>query len=160
TRLQALVDLDIAATVQLDAGFLEPDPGGIRRASRSDQDVAALDPLLTGGRADDKPDLLSGSAVDADGLGRHEELNTLLTQYPLQLSRDIGVLPAHELRSRLDDRHAAPKAAVSLGEFETDIATAEHDQVCRQVVEFQSLNVRERSGSLEARNARNRRVRP
>src|SRR5215813_8922638 len=59
----------------------------------------------------------------------------------------------------LDDRHAATEATVSLREFETDIATPEHDQMWRQVVELQSLDVRERSGSGEAGNTRNCRVR-
>ena len=47
--LQPLVDANVAARVQLDAGLLEPDPGGVRHASRRDQDVAALDVLLAGG---------------------------------------------------------------------------------------------------------------
>ena len=42
---------------------------------------------------------------------------------------DVGVLAAHQLRPMLDDRHAAAEAAVSLGEFETDIAAAEYDQM-------------------------------
>jgi hypothetical protein len=59
----------------------------------------------------------------------------------------------------LDDRHPATKAKVSLGQFEADIATPEHDQMRRQVVELQSLNMGEGSGGLETRNARNCRVR-
>src|SRR5882762_2808681 len=72
---------------------------------------------------------------------------------------DVRILPAHKLRPRLDDRHATTEAKVSLGQFETDIAAPEHDQMWRQVVELQSLNMGERSGGLEARNARNYRVR-
>ena len=72
---------------------------------------------------------------------------------------DVGILAAHQLRSRLDDRHAAPEATISLGQFETDIAGAKHDQMRRQVVELESLDVRERPGGLEAGNARNRRMR-
>src|SRR6266436_1302353 len=86
-------------------------------------------------------------------------MNTFVTENPLQLIRDVGILPVHELRPMLYDRHAATEATVSLGKLETDIATPEHDQMWRQVVEFQSLNICERSGSLEARNARNCRVR-
>src|SRR5262245_38049733 len=58
----------------------------------------------------------------------------------------------------LYDRHAATEATVSLGKFETDIASPEDDQMWRQVVEFQSLDICKRPRSLEARNARNRRV--
>ena len=45
-RLQPVVDRDVAPRVQLDAGHLQPDPGGVGRASRRDQDVAAVDGLL------------------------------------------------------------------------------------------------------------------
>ena len=59
----------------------------------------------------------------------------------------------------LDDRHAAAEAAVGLRQFEADIAAAEHDQVRRQIVELQRLDMRERPGGLEAGNVRNCRVR-
>ena len=70
TRLQPLVDPDIATTVQLDTGHLKPDPGAVRNAPGGDQDIAALDSLLTGGRADEKTDSPSGSALHAKELGR------------------------------------------------------------------------------------------
>src|SRR5882724_13129587 len=49
-RVQSLVDANVATGVQLDAGVLEADPRGVRRASSRDEDVAALDPSLPGGR--------------------------------------------------------------------------------------------------------------
>src|SRR5271170_8302966 len=49
TRLQPLVDANKAAAVELDAGVLEPDPGGVWNASHRDQDVAARDASLAGG---------------------------------------------------------------------------------------------------------------
>ena len=81
--------------------------------------------------------------------------NTFVAENPLHLVRDVGILAGHELRPMLDDRHAAAEATISLGQFEADIAAAEHDQMCRQVVEFQSLDMGERPGRLEAGNARN-----
>ena len=98
SRLQPLVDANVATTVQLNAGLLEPDPGGVRNAPRRDQDVAALDLLLAGGRAHGKADFLSGSAVHMEGLGRHQKLNAFVTENPLHLIRDVGILPAHQLR--------------------------------------------------------------
>ena len=64
-----------------------------------------------------------------EGLGRHEHLDAFDTENPLHLIRDVGILPAHKLRPMLDDRHTAPEATVGLGQFETDIATPEHDQM-------------------------------
>src|SRR5262249_49776674 len=51
--------------------LIEPDPGGVWNASRRDQDVAALDLLLTGGRAHGNADFLAGSALHIESLGRH-----------------------------------------------------------------------------------------
>src|ERR1700732_389962 len=58
----------------------------------------------------------------------------------------------------LDDRNAAAEAAICPRQFEADVAAAEHDQMLRHIVEFQSLDVRKRSGRIEARHARNCRV--
>ena len=49
---------------------------------------------------------------------------------------------------------------MSLREFEAGIAAPDHDQMRRQVIELQSLDMRERSCGLEAGNARNRCVGP
>jgi len=56
-------------------------------------------------------------------------LNTFVTEDPLHLIRDVGIFPPHELRPVLDDRRAAAEATVSLGHFQTDIASPEHDEM-------------------------------
>src|SRR5262245_24736452 len=139
TRLEPLVDTNVAPTIQLDAGHLEPDPGGVRSAPRCDQDVAALDVSLAGGRAHDQADFVPGSAVHMEDLGLYEKEDAFVTENPLHLLRDVGILTTHELRPTLDDRDAAPEATVRLAQFETDVATAEHDQMRRHVVELESL---------------------
>jgi hypothetical protein len=59
----------------------------------------------------------------------------------------------------LDDRHAAAETAVSLRQLEPDIAAPEHDQMCREVIEFERFDVGERPGRLETGNVRNCRTR-
>ena len=93
------------------------------------------------------------------GLGRQQEFDAFVAEDPLHLLGDVGILPAHELRPGLDDRHAAAEATIGLRQFEADIAAAEHDQMRRQVVELQRLDMRERPGRLEAGNVRDGRVR-
>ena len=93
-RLQPLVDADVAARVQLDAGLVEADPGGVRHAPGRHQDVAALDVLLAGGRAHDKADALAGSAVHLEGLGRQQNLDAFVAENPLHLIRDVRILAA------------------------------------------------------------------
>jgi hypothetical protein len=46
-------------SVELDAGLVEADVGGVRDAARGHQDVAALDRLLSGDGARDEGDLFS-----------------------------------------------------------------------------------------------------
>jgi hypothetical protein len=86
-------------------------------------------------------------------------LNALVTENLLHLIRDVGILPTHELATALDDRDAAPEATVRLAQFEADVASAEHDEMRGHVVELERLDIGERPGGLEARNARDRRVR-
>src|SRR5208282_3795432 len=62
----------------------------------------------------------------------------------------VRILAAEELRSVLDDGHAAPEAAVRLGEFEANIPAAEDDEVVGHPVEFEHLDVRERPGIRQA----------
>ena len=47
TGLQALVDFNVAMTVQFNTGHLEPGPGAVGTTPCRDQDVATLDGLLT-----------------------------------------------------------------------------------------------------------------
>jgi hypothetical protein len=58
----------------------------------------------------------------------------------------------------LDDRNAAAEATIRLCHFQADIPAAEHDQMLRHIVEFQSLDVGKRPGRIEAGYSRNGRV--
>src|SRR5262245_42310958 len=88
-RLQPVIDMNVATTVQLDAGVLDTDARGVWNAPGRHQDVAALDLLLTEGRAHGGADSLSGSAMHTEGLGRQEKLNTFATENPLHFTRDV-----------------------------------------------------------------------
>jgi hypothetical protein len=158
-RLQPFVDHDIATTVQRDTGHIEPGPGGVGSAPRGDQDIAALDGPLTRGRAHEKADIFARSPLHAERLGGHENFDAFVVKDPPYFIRDVHILMFSEPSSMLDDRHAAAEATIGLRQFETDIAAAEHDQMRRQIVELQSLDIGERFGSLEAGNVRKRRVR-
>jgi hypothetical protein len=158
-RLQPLIDANITASVQLDPSLVEPDPGGVWNAPCCDQDIAALDLLLAGGRARHNTDLFTRPAVHTVDFGRRQKLNAFVAEDPLHFIRDVGILPAYQPGSGLDDRHAAAKAPVSLRQFETDKATSQHDQLRRQIVELESFDVRQRPGGIETGNGWYRRMR-
>src|SRR5207245_4825754 len=128
-------------------------------AVEPDAEVASLEPLLSGRRPLEDRHLLAGSAVLPQSLSFHETLDRFRAENPMYLLRNVGILLAQKLRRMLDDRHAAAEATVRLGEFETDIATAEDDAMWRYVVEFQRLDIGERAGGLKPRNVRNGRAR-
>src|SRR5262245_23637660 len=144
SRLQSLVDANVAAAVQFDAYFFEADAGGVRDAPGCDQEVAPLDLPLAGGAAHGYADLFAGSALHVEGLRLDQEPDTFVGEQTLHLFRDIAILATHDLRAGLDDRHAAAESAKSLGHFQADITAAEHHEMWRQGVEFQCLNMGKR----------------
>ena len=71
SRLQPLIDANVATTIQLNASLLKPNPSGVGNAPCRDQDVAAFDLLLTGGCSHGNADFHSGFALHIEGLSRH-----------------------------------------------------------------------------------------
>src|SRR5262249_54270688 len=159
TRLQLAIHPNVTATVQFNAGFLKSDSSGVRNTSNRYQDVVAVDVLLTGGGAYDKGNLISRSPTYLEQLGLHEYLNAFVAEYAPHLLRDVHILPPQELSTGLDDGPIAPKATVTLCHFNTEISPADHDQVLWQIIELQSLDMREGLGRLQTGNIRNCRVR-
>ena len=67
--LQSVVDANISARIQRNAGLLQSDVRGVWSAARRDQNVAALDRLLAGWRAHDHADVLSRASLHIAGFG-------------------------------------------------------------------------------------------
>jgi hypothetical protein len=88
-------------------------------------------------------------------LGVHQELDPFVAEKPLKLLGDVGILAAHELSPVLDHGDAAAEAAIGLREFEPHVTPSEHDEVCRQIIEFEGLDVRQRTGVSEPGHGRN-----
>src|SRR5262249_14342956 len=118
-----------------------------------------LDFFLSGDRAHDEGDLRSGSTLHTQDLGADPELNSLVSENALQRLRDVGILSTHELRPVLYHGHVTAEAPIGLGELKPHVAASEHDEMRRQIIELERLDVRERAGGLEPGHARNGRVR-
>src|SRR5262249_8610217 len=158
-RLEPVVDLDVAPRIQLDTGHFESDPGGVGNAPRRDQEVASGDRLLTTGRPYSQTDACPAPSFHFEHLGRKQDLDPFAAEDPLKLRRDVRILALDELLSVRDDGHAAPEAAVRLGELEADIAAAEDDEMLGQPIDLEQLDVRERSGIRQAGDRWNRGMR-
>src|SRR5262249_39891876 len=157
-RLQTAVHPNVTAAVEFNAGLLKSDAGSIRDTSNRRQNVAAVDVLLAGWGARGKGNLVSRSPTDLNQLSLNEDVNAFIAEQTLHLLRDVDILPCHDLRTGLDDGHFAAKAAISLGQFQAGISPTDHDQMLRQIIELESVNMRERVGRLQVGNIWNGRV--
>src|SRR4029077_3858851 len=134
TRLQPVVDANVVASVQFNAGLLKSNPGGVRNAPSRDQNVAAFDVLLAETRAHGKRDLVSRSPAYLQQLGFDKNFNTFIAENAQHLPRHVDVLASHDLGTGLDDGDMAAEAPIRLCQFQTGIASADHDQMLRQIV--------------------------
>ena len=70
--------------------------------------------------------------------------DAFVAQHLQQCARDVGIFPAGELWSRLDNRHAAAESAIGLCQFQSDIAAADNDQMVGQSIEFERSDISQR----------------
>ena len=145
---QPLVDLDEAPVVPLDPGRLQADAVGVRRPSARDQEVRALDHAAVA---------LACSLTDSP-----ERPSTRSTRVPVRTSipsssksssqglRDVAILAVGQGVVPLDDRHAAAEASHGLGQLEPDVSAPQDEEVIRDAVQFEGLDVRHRPRLGEA----------
>ena len=75
TCLQSAIDLNVTASVQFNPGSLKSNSSGIRNTPRRDQDVAAIDALITRRCAYCKRNLVSRSPAHLEQFGVDKHLN-------------------------------------------------------------------------------------
>ena len=97
-------------------------------------------------RRTDSPDL----PLDAIDGGPGQDLDPLVPEEPLDRLGDVRVLAMDQRAVPLDDGHAAAEAAERLRQLEADVAAAQDDQVSREVVQLQGLDVGQRARLREA----------
>ena len=74
-------------------------------------------------------------------LGGQQHLDAFCLQNALNLVRDIRVFAFGQPRTMIDDGDATAEAPVRLGKFEADISAAKNDQMTRNPVEFERLDI-------------------
>src|ERR1700749_1590661 len=102
---------------------------------------------------------LARQPFDARRSSIHDNVDAFTAENPAHLFRHVRVLAPHEPGAGLDDGHAAAEAAISLRHLDAGVTAAEHDQVWRDLVEFQRFDVSEGARLLQARNVRKRGMR-
>src|SRR6185437_10244776 len=119
--LKAVIDLDVTARIELNAGTVEPEIAGIGLSADGEQHIGGHDFRLPLRTLD--PDAHAGISLGkADAFGRRANVNA----FPFEdIAHGVGyirVFAADQPRPHLDDGHLGAKAPVHLREFEADIA--------------------------------------
>jgi hypothetical protein len=137
--LEVGIDRDAAALVNGDAGLVEGEVVGVGSAAHRDQTVVAFQ-LHFG--------TFGIIGLEGDGLafGGHflhlvaeVELDALSLQHLEELFAQGAIHGGDDAVHELHDRHFGAKAGIDRAEFETDDATAHHDEVLRHFGEFEGL---------------------
>src|SRR5882672_5415610 len=130
-----VVDGDVAARIGGDAGLLETEVVGIRRAADGEQQVAALGDRLAG-FAFEADDDASAFHRECHALGAGADHDTLALENGADFGGDVVVFARQELVEFLDHGDFGAEAAVGLRKLEADIAAADDDEVLGHAVHF------------------------
>ena len=92
-------------------------------------------------------------------VGAQHDVDAILLEDGVHGRGYIGILPAEQLRPELQYRHLAPEPPERLRELHPHVSAAEHDQVRRQPVELECLDMGERLSVGKAGDTRDGRAR-
>src|SRR5712664_4349286 len=126
-----------ALLVESDSRLLATEVVGIGPPADRDQQMRPPQTLAVAERQRD----LSGASFDARGPGAQLQRDLLRPEDALQGRGDLRVLAGHEVRERVDDGHPRPEPAEHLTELAADVATAEHEQVLRELAQLHHRRV-------------------
>src|SRR5947209_6863230 len=142
---EAVVYLDEAAIVRFNPSRRKAQGVRVRRSPCGDQQ------MRTGqsGRMAVLLDLQLNAPVNLSDMNRsclQQDLNTVLLQDLANFSRDVGVLASQQLASRLNNRYTTAEAPKQLSKLQTNVATAQDQQVIGNNIEFHD------GGVVQSRN--------
>ena len=149
-RLQAFVDHDVAALVDLDTRRIQTKIIRVRTAAYSQQHVRSDDLRLTD-LADDIDADIGASRLEADAFGAQPDLDALGFEDRLHRNRDVRVLAMDQPVGHLDHGDLGPEPPIDLGELESDVAPADDHQMARQLIELKQAGVGEDRRLIDTR---------
>ena len=143
---QPFIDLDEAPVVPFDPGGLQADAVGVRGPAARNQEVRSLDHAVR--RV--QPYGLAGSPLHARDARGRQHLDPLVVEEFPQRFRDVAIFAVSQGVVPLNDRNATAEASQGLGHLESDIAAPQNEEVLRDAVQFEGLDVRHRPRFGEA----------
>src|SRR5580658_7275007 len=143
-RLQTLVHLDVALFGCFHPRLVEADAARIWSTSSSYQKVSAFQRMLVSVTRAKEPDRLARVALDEGYFCICHDCDTFVAAHFFQSLRDILVFVVREAAISVDQRHLGAETAEGLGEFESNIASAQNQKMFGDVIKFQGLDVGKR----------------
>ena len=134
------VDDDATALVQLHAGVVGQQPGGIGAAAHGDQQLVDDELLLAVLVGVDQVYAVLLHLGLAE-LGVEPDVQALLGEFPCRHLGDVRVGGGEELRQRLDHRDLGAEPAPYAAQLQADHAGADHAKALRHGVELQRTGV-------------------
>src|ERR1700680_4761908 len=152
---QTIVNLYISSSIQFNACFIEPNALSVRRSASGDKNVGRFDNFRTLRVLAVHADLLPRASLNLVDLRFQQHFDSFVAEQVQQRGSYVAVLSTNELRISLDNRHTRTEASHGLRQFKADVTAAHNDEMFRQSVEIQSLDVIHRLGRCQFRDIRN-----
>src|SRR6267142_6885787 len=145
-RLQPVVHPDVAARIDFDACSVEIESIRVGRSASGDKNVGCFQRWLVCTRTDQQRDHFTRASSDLQHLGLQQYFDPLILHQFQKPGGNIGVFFLKQSRTVVDDRDAAAEASHRLGKLQADVTSSEDDEVLRQALQVQGLDVRHRPG--------------
>src|SRR5580704_17619809 len=151
-RLQTLVHLDVALFGCFHPRLVEADAARIWSTSSSYQKVSAFQRMLVSVTRAKEPDRLARVALDEGYFCIRHDGDTFIPAHFFQSLRGIFIFVVREAAIAVDQRDLGAETAEGLGKFESDITSAQNQEVFRDVIKFKCLDVGQRLRLGQSRN--------
>src|SRR5262249_53303755 len=146
-----VVHLDISVLINGDAGFIEAEVVRIWSPADRDQQVGT-DDLRGFSPGFDLHGYGFALLLHTDHFTVEAQVDAFLAEKIADRLRDVLVLPRDQARPELDQGHLAAEAAIHLGEFKSDVAAAQDDEMWREKIYLHHRAVGEVGDLVEAGN--------
>ena len=142
----------MATVGRLHSRLFEADAAGIWRTPAGDQQMRSFQKEVTSVARAEEPDRFAGVAFDAGDFRVRHDVDALVPAHFFKPLRDIFVFAVSEAAIAVDQRHLSTETAEGLRKFEPDIPSPQNQEMFRDVIEFQRLDVRKRLRLDQSRN--------
>jgi len=130
--------------VEFDADLIQSDSFRIRRPARGDEKIGAFDDSFAATVLCVDTDLLAGTALYLKDRSSEQHVYFFVVKEIQKSGANVRIFATCELRFGFDHGHLRSEPAHCLRQFKADVASTDHDEVTRQTVEIERLDMAHR----------------